>query len=73
MAYMGYRNYETYNVALWIANDEPWHQMACLSRDYLAFRDTMRGIGKLETPDEVALNDSALDLDALNELVESYS
>jgi len=64
--YNGWSNYETWNVALWIGNDEGLYHIARESRDYQAFADTMRELGSTETPDKVARNDSGLDTDELD-------
>jgi hypothetical protein len=66
--YNGYANYQTWNVCLWISNDEYLSNIACRSANYAEFKDNMRlalysayrkGIG-YETPDGVAWNDSAI-------------
>ena len=101
--YNGYRNYKTWNVALWINNDSSWYEEAAqtmtikpnvyprrflrpkISSDehvqaitaetsweynlFEHFADNMRALGIVETPDQVALNDSALDTEALSEIV----
>ena len=67
--YNGWKNYQTWNVALWIGNDEGLYNLARECRDYEAFRQEMRELGQVETPDGVAYNDSGLDLDALNEMI----
>jgi len=64
--YNGWANYETWNVALWIGNDEGLYSIAREGRDYAAFRETMRELGSTETPDGVAWNDSGLDTDELD-------
>lgn len=75
--YNGWANYETWNVSLWIGNDEGLYEMArrCKhSRNpYKAFVEQLKEIGgeiALQTPDGVAWNDSGLDLDELNTMVE---
>ena len=73
--YNGWANYETWNVALWIGNDEGLYELAreCKRQlhPYKAFAETMRReFGILETPDGVAWNDSGLDINALNEMME---
>src|SRR5690349_11557854 len=79
--YNGWTNYETWNVALWIGNDEGLYQLARESRDYKRFVQRMAGFADLnhgdginniatQTPDGVAWNDSDLDIDALDEMIE---
>ena len=67
--YNGYANHATWNVALWIQNDEGLYSLAKETADYATFRDSMREVGSLETPDRVSYNDSALDTDALDEVI----
>ena len=71
MTYHGYKNYQTWNVILWISNDERVYLAAKVSDDYDGFRDNIRALylGKslaYETPDGVAWNDSGIDLDAVS-------
>jgi hypothetical protein len=69
MSYNGYENYETWNVALWIQNDEGLYNFAKECGSYQVFSDSMREVGYTETPDRVAYNDSGLDLPILEELI----
>ena len=66
MGYNGFANYETWNVALWISNDEGLYNLSRICANYDEFIDILRDSGNLETPDNVAWNDSGLDLDAIN-------
>jgi hypothetical protein len=59
--YNGYKNYATWNVALWISNDEGLYNIASDCANYNEFIDTMRELGSLETPDNVAWNDTGID------------
>ena len=67
MTYNGYKNYETWNVALWISNDEGLYNISRGCANYDEFVDTMRDLDSLETPDNVAWNDSGIDFDEVNE------
>lgn len=73
--YNGWKNYETWNVALWIQNDEGLYSLAReiigSSGDfpYARLASAIRDTGMIETPDGVAWNDSGLDLDALDEML----
>lgn len=69
MTYNGWKNYETWNVALWIGNDEGLYHAARACKSYKGFADEMRELGSTETPDKVAWNDSGLDHDALDEML----
>ena len=69
MTYNGWKNYETWNVALWIGNDEGLYHLAKKCGNYITFRDHMRDAGESETPDHVAYNDSGLDIPALDEMI----
>lgn len=69
-SYNGWANWETWNVALWIQNDEGIYNTARMfrhrSNPYAAFIDSMRECGFRRTPDGVQYNDSKLDISELN-------
>jgi hypothetical protein len=76
--YNGWKNRETWNVALWIQNDEGLYELARDCKDYAEFREIIRSDNELgggtgaiayETPDQVAWNDSGLDIPRLDELI----
>ncbi len=81
--YNGWKNYETWNVALWIGNDEGLYLMAKESRDYASFVDSLREVygecadagrslgkpGAFQTNDRVSWTDSALDTGSLDEMI----
>lgn len=64
--YNGWENYETWNVALWLGNDEGLNCLASECRDYKELVEQLRECGCTETPDGVAYNDSGLDALALD-------
>jgi hypothetical protein len=67
--YNGWKNYETWNVSLWFANDEGMYNLARECKDYAEFQEQMRELGQTETPDGVAYTDSGLDTEALDEAI----
>jgi hypothetical protein len=79
--YNGWANYETWNVALWIGNDEGLYDMAKSCKrglnPYNHFVSDLKEIAYeaepksiyYQTPDGVAWNDSGLDIEALNEMI----
>jgi hypothetical protein len=67
--YNGWKNYETWNVALWLGNDEGLYNLARDCGTYANLVDNLREHGITETPDKVAYNDSGLDLVALEDCV----
>ena len=69
--YNGYKNHATYNVALHIKNAPTIHIAAVWANDYVEFCEIMRhDFGYVETPDQVAYNDTSLDVKKLSELIE---
>lgn len=80
--YNGWANYETWNVALWIGNDEGLYSLARAHKNrscpYNAFIEDMESFAGDEneanaifyrTPDGVAWNDSGLDHEALDKMI----
>lgn len=69
--YNGYANYETWNVCLWISNDEGLYSLATQCDSYENFRQTMREISSgtiaYETPDGISWNDSGVNLAEMEE------
>lgn len=67
MSFNGYSNRETWNVCLWISNDEGLNEFAASCEDYDAFKSGLRELDPdssiaYETPDQVAWNDSGINL-----------
>ena len=69
MSYNGWKNYETWNVALWIGNDQGMYEFAKVCGTYANYVEQMREVGYTETPDKVAYNDSGLDVERLDEMI----
>jgi len=75
MEYNGYKNYETWNVVLWIGNDFPLYNAAqgykTYPQPYLSLRQDLRD-GMLKctgTGDGVSLWDKSLDIAAIDEVL----
>lgn len=69
MAYNGWKNYETWNVNLWLNNDEGLYNCARLygNGDYRFFAMFYLTLLGDSTPDGVAWLDENLDFEALDE------
>jgi len=76
MDYNGWTNWETWNVALWIQNDEGLYRSAygmVRNRGHLfgAYKEFVRGMGleNEETPDGAAYISDKLDYQELDEMM----
>ena len=73
--YNGYKNFETWNVGLWIGNDYPVYRASqgykTYPQPFLSLRmDLMKGMLKCtHTGDGVSLWDSRLDVQAIDEVI----
>lgn len=72
--YNGWKNYETWNVALWLNNDEGLQHLALETEgDYSDLAELLNdlevGSKNYGTPDGVTWNSDQLDLDELNEML----
>jgi hypothetical protein len=48
MSYNGCKNYETWNVKLWVANDEGLYSLAASCDDYGSFTETLKEVNTVE-------------------------
>ena len=74
--YNGWKNYETWNVALWINNDRLLYSIAKEVKDYSVFvhdlklfKMVLTSDMMLMTPDGVRWDHPELDTKALNEMI----
>ena len=73
MSYNGYANYSTWNVCLWIQNDESLYDEArYLARRNRTYQDLVSYLyecGSTETPDGVKWDDTEIDGIEVNEMM----
>ena len=63
--YNGWENYETWNVALWINNDEGLYHLAMECGDYETFVNSLEGVMN-QTPDGVSFSDPKVNVIQIN-------
>jgi len=68
--YNGWANYETWNVTLWIQNDEGLYNVAKQCRNYQELVDLLYDCGSTETRDGVKWDDVKIDGLAVNEMLQ---
>lgn len=71
--YSGWKNYQTWNVALWLNNDEGYYAVAQDSEEIGDWIDYLHTNGITHTPDGVAIDGPDLDYEALDDLVKSIN
>jgi hypothetical protein len=70
MSYNGFANYATWNVALWLQNDEALYRMARGMTSYAKLASRLQDMGSAGTPDNVAWDSAELDTDTLDAVLE---
>ncbi len=71
--YNGWKNRQTWNVALWIGNDQGLYSIARECKSYGQFKDEMLAMGNTETPDGVSYTDRKLSIRELNACIRELS
>jgi len=64
--YNGWTNKKTWNVALWIGNDQMMHEIANEQGSYQNFVQWLADFDLFETPDGVKYSDKEIDVAQLN-------
>ena len=67
--YNGWKNYETWNIALWLGNDESLYETACKYKTYDALREALVEAGVWRTADGIEYDDPSLDIEELDEFL----
>ena len=67
MSYNGWTNWETWNVAMWVGNDETFYQMMTQGArgDWEQFKALAIQLGITKTPDDVDFEDPEVNQDEL--------
>ena len=71
--YNGYANYETWNVALWISNDEVIYNLVKRYSNWERAKKTLWEFYFTATDDGVSFEDPALNTEELDELMSELS
>ena len=69
MSYNGWTNYETWNVALWMDNDEISYELARSSKNFSEYRKAKNLQAEPLTGDHVSLFDDKLNIKELDEKI----
>lgn len=67
--YNGWKNWATWNVALWLGNDEGLYKMARRFVWYKDLANELEACGQAETPDGASYKDKELDTEALDSML----
>ncbi len=69
MSYNGWANYETWNVALWMDNDETSYEFARSSKNFSEYRKKQNLRAEPLTGDHVSLFDDKLNIKELDDKI----
>jgi len=67
--YNGYTNYETWNVALWLQNEEGLYYLCRDIGNYVDTIDLLKDEGTVSTPDGVRYDDPKVNISEINDTV----
>lgn len=67
--YHGWSSYDTWNVALWLQNDEALYNISLDYTSYEDLRPVVEGLMGPRTPDGVAWDSPLLDTEELDEML----
>ena len=72
--YNGWANYETWNMVLWIDNDEDLYQSTRGKKlkSWSAFKNYLKAIGWTSTGDDVSINNKNLCIKELTNYIKGY-
>ena len=70
--YQGWTNYETWNVALWIGNDEGLYGKAKCCGSYSKLLDVLYENGSKETPDGVKWTDPKVNHFKIDDMIREF-
>jgi hypothetical protein len=70
--YLGWTTYETWNVALWLQNDQGLHTLAYEAGSYEDFLEIIKEMNIIATPDGVKYNDPNVNIIELNSELFDY-
>lgn len=65
----GWKNRATWNVALWIGNDEGLYRLAKQGKDYRSFLERIERLGVTHTPDGVKFDSREVSRREMNEMI----
>ena len=67
--YNGWANIATWNVALWLQNDEELYQIASASPNWTTCQALLRIAEIAQTPDGYSYEDSSIDAQEMDEMI----